>query len=161
VRFNPSGSQILVASNGQDLKVFEVDTGALVATLKNTRRGTFSTDGSLVFGGSNGHLMIWNAKNWEVLQDLPNNTGSVTSGAADSQHDLAPIGGWESARIIKLTTGAEITKLESSANFVGINNTGTLIFANTSRGLAIWDATGHLRCLKPGNGYYAMAISPD
>ena len=36
-----------------------------------------------------------------------------------------------------------------------------IVFTYTSRGFAIWDATGRLRCLKPGNSYYTMAISTD
>ncbi len=120
VTMNPNNTQILVASNGQDLKVFDVTSSVLLATLSNTRRGTFSPDGSLVVGGDHSHLMTWNAKNWEVLRDLPNGgPGYVTS------------------------------------------NTGPLIFTYTSHGFAIWDAAGRLRCLKPGNGYYTMAVSPD
>lgn len=49
----------------------------------------------------------------------------------------------------------------AATNFAAISNTGSLIFTYTSRGFAIWDATGRLRCLKPGDSYYTMAISPD
>jgi len=162
VRFNPNGTQVLVASNRQDLKVFDVNSGALVATLANTRRGAFSPDGSVVVGGDYKHLMIWNAKSWEVLKDLPNDTGYVTTVAADSMHDVAALGGSESARLVKLTSGVQLATLgKGFTNFVAINSAGSLVFVYTSRGLAIWDAAGRLQCLKPGNSYYAMAISPD
>lgn len=162
VIMNPDSTEILVASNGQDLKVFDVASGALLATLTNTRRGAFSPDGSLVIGGDYRHLMTWNAKNWEVVRDLPNpGPGYVTTVAADSAHDIEVVGGSKSARLLKLTTGAEIGVLGDATNFVAINNTGSLVFTYTSSGFAIFDAMGRLRCRKPGNNYYTMAISPD
>lgn len=162
VSFNPSGTQILVASNGQDLKAFDVDIGAHLATLTNTRRGTFSPDGSLVIGGDYRHLMTWNSTNWEVLRDLPNGHDYVTAVAADPAMDIEVIGGPKSARLLKLTTGAQLGIVgDAFTNFAAISNTGSLIFTYTSHGFAIWDATGQLRCLKPGNSYYTMAVSPD
>lgn len=163
VSFNPNGTQILVASNGQDLKVFDVGSGVLLATLTNTRRGTFSPDGSLVIGGDNRHLMTWNTNNWEVVRDLPNGPDYVTTVAADPAHDIQVIGSPKSARLLKLTTGEQLgTVGDAFTNFAAISNTGSLIFTYTSRGFAIWDATGRLRCLKTGgNGYYTMAVSPD
>ena len=162
VTFDPTGTQILVASNGQDLKVFDVTNGALIATLTNTRRGTFSPDGSLVIGGDYRHLMTWNAKNWQVVRDLPNGPDYVTTVAADPAHDIEVVGGPNSARLLKLTTGAQLgTVGDGFASFAAISNTGSLIFTYTSRGFAIWDATGRLLCLKPGSGYYKMAVSPD
>jgi WD40 repeat protein len=162
VTFNPSGTQVLVASNGQDLKAFDVTSGALIAALTNTRRGTFSPDGSLVIGGDYRHLMTWNAKNWEVVRDLPNGPDYVTTVAADPAHDIEVIGGPNSACLLKLTTGAQLGTVDGFTNFAAISNTGSLIFIYTSRGFAIWDATGRLRCLKTGgNGYYTMSVSPD
>ena len=55
--FDPAGRWLLVATNGLDLKVFDVTTGSLLATLANTRRGAFSSDGSLVVGGDYRHLV--------------------------------------------------------------------------------------------------------
>jgi len=162
VSFNPSGTQILVASNGQDLKVFDVGNGALLATLTNTRRGTFSPDGSLVIGGDYRHLMTWNSTKWEVVRDLSNGPDYVTAVAADPAKDIQVIGGPKSARLLKLTTGAQLGLVgDAFTNFAAISNTGSLIFTYTSHGFAIWDATGRLRCLKPGNSYYTMAVSPD
>jgi WD40 repeat protein len=162
VSFNPSGTQILVASNGQDLKVFDVGNGALLATLTNTSRGTFSPDGSLVIGGDYRHLMTWNTTKWEVASDLPNGPDYVTAVAADPAKDVEVIGGPKSARLLELTTGAQLGLVgDAFTNFAAISDTDSLIFTYTSHGFGIWDATGGLRCLKPGNGYYTMAVSPD
>jgi WD40 repeat protein len=162
VTFDPTGTQILVASNGQDLEVFDVTNGALIATLTNTRRGTFSPDGSLVIGGDYRHLMTWNAKNWQVVRDLPNGPDYVTTVAADPAHDIEVVGGPNSARLLKLTTGAQLgTVGDGFANFAAISSTRSLIFTNTSRGFAIWDSTGRLLCLKHDDGYGTIAVSPD
>lgn len=162
VTFNPNGTQILVASNGQDLKVFDVTSGVLEATLTNTRRAVFSADGSLVIGGDYRHLITWNAKNWQVVRDLPNGPDYVTAVAADPAHDIEVVGGPHSARLLKLSTGAQLGIVgDGFANFAAISETGSLIFTYTSRGFAVWDATGQLRCLRAGNGYYTMAVSPN
>jgi WD40 repeat protein len=163
VTISPNDTQILVASNGQDLKVFGVTSGELLATLTNTRRGAFSPDGSLVVGGGHSHLMTWNAKNWEVARDLPNGgSGYVTTVAADPAHDIEVVGGSTSARLLKLSSGAELGSVgDAFTNFAAISNTGSLIFTYTSHGFAIWDAAGQPRCLKTGNDYYTMAVSPD
>lgn len=106
--------------------------------------------------------MSWNAKNWEVVRDLPNaGPGYVTTVAADLAHDIEVVGGSKSARLLKLTTGAQLATIGDATNFAAISNNGSLIFTYTSRGFAIGDATGRLRCLKPGDSYYTMAISPD
>lgn len=162
VSFNPSGTQILVAANGQDLKVFDVTNGMLLATLINTRRGTFSSDGSLVIGGDYRHLMTWSTKNWQVVRDLPNGPDYVTTLAADPTHDIEVVGGPHAARLVKLTTGVQLATVGNGfTNFAAIDDSGPQIFTYGSRGLAIWDATGQLQCLRAGNGYYTMAISSD
>ncbi|MFZ0882996.1 MAG: hypothetical protein WAN14_06325 [Candidatus Acidiferrales bacterium] len=162
VSFNPGGTQILVASNGQDLKVFDVGDGALLATLRDTKGGAFSPDGSLVVGGDFQHLMTWNTTNWEVVRDLPNGPDYVTAVAVDTAKDIGVIGGPRSARLLKLTTGAQLGVVgDAYTTFAAISNTGSLIFTYTSHGFGIWDATGRLRCLKPGASYSAMAVSPD
>src|SRR5437016_9823227 len=108
VTMNPNNTQLLVASNGQDLKVFDVTSGALLATLTNTRRGTFSPDGAMVIGGDYRHLMTWNAVNWEVVRDLPNaGPGYVTTIAADPAHDIEVVGGSKSARSEERRVGKE------------------------------------------------------
>jgi WD40 repeat protein len=162
VSFNPRGTQILVASNGQDLKVFDVSDGALLATLTNTKRGTFSPEGSLVIGGDYRHLMTWDATKWEVVRDLPNGPDYVTAVAADPAKDVQVIGGPKSARLLKLMTGAQLALVgDAYTTFAAISNNGLLIFTYTSNGFGIWDATGRLRCLKPGNSYSTMAVSSD
>jgi WD40 repeat protein len=162
VTFNPSGTQILVTSNGQDLKVFDVTNGTLEATLTNTRRGVFSPDGSLVIGGDYRHLKTWNATNWQVVRDLPNGPDYVTAVAADPAYDIEVVGGPHSARLLKLSTGTQLGNVgEGFTNSAAISENGSLLFTYSSRGFATWDATGQLRCLRAGNGYYPMAVSPN
>lgn len=85
----------------------------------------------------------------------------MTTVAADPAHDIEVVGGSKSARLLKLTTGAEIGVVGDATNFVAINNDGSLVFTYTSSGFAVFDAMGRLRCRKPGDNYYTMAISPD
>jgi WD40 repeat protein len=162
ISFDPSGQRITVATNGLNLEVFDVNTGSLLATLANTRRGTFSPDGSLVVGGDYRHLMTWNTKDWQVVRDLPNGPDYVTAVAADPNEDIEIIGGPKSARLLKITSGQELGTVGAGfTNYVAINNSGTRILTYSSQGVTISDASGKPLCSIAGNGYYAMALSPD
>jgi WD40 repeat protein len=160
--FDSNGTRLLVASNGQDLKVFNVSTGTLIATLTNTRRGQFSPDGSLVIGGDYRHLLTWSTQSWQPVRDLPNGPDYVTTVAANPTRDLEVVGGPNSARLLKLTTGAELGTVGNGyTNFAALDRTGSRIFTYTSRGFAVWDATGKQYCLRPEMGNGIMALSPD
>ena len=162
ISFNPSGQQIIVATNGLNLEVFDVNTGSLLATLTNTRRGTFSPDGSLVVGGDYRHLMTWSTKDWQVVRDLPNGPDYVTAVAADPMEDIEIIGGPKSARLLKITNGQELGIVGVGfTNYVAVDNQGARILTYSSHGVTISDPDGRSLCSIPGNGYYAMALSPD
>jgi WD40 repeat protein len=162
ISFDPSGQRIIVATNGLNLEVFDVNTGSLLATLTNTRRGTFSSDGSLVVGGDYRHLMTWNTKDWQVVRDLPNGPDYVTAVAADPKEDIEIIGGPKSARLLKMTSGQELGTVGAGfTNYVAVNKPGTRILTYSSHGVTISDTSGRPLCSIAGNGYYAMALSPD
>jgi WD40 repeat protein len=160
--FDPSGTRILIETNGLDLNVFDVAGGALLATLKNTRRGAFSLDGTLVIGGDYRNLVTWSTQDWKAIRDLPNGPDYVTLVAVNSANDVEVVGGPNSARLLKLSTGKEIAEVgRGYTNFAAFTRTGSKIFTYTHEGFAVWDANGQQDCFAPGSGYYAMALSPD
>lgn len=160
--FDPAGRWLLVATNGLDLKAFDVTTGSLLATLTNTRRGVFSSDGSLVVGGDYRHLVTWNTENWQVVRDLPNGPDYVTTVAVNSAKDMEIIGGPNSARLLKVATGEELAKIgEGYTNFASFIRAGSKILTFSGTGFAIWNSDGKLECFTPANGYDEMAVSPD
>jgi WD40 repeat protein len=160
--FDPTGRWLLVATNGLDLKVFDVTTGSLLATLANTRRGAFSSDGSLVVGGDYRHLVTWNTENWQVVRDLPNGPDYVTTVVVNSAKDVEIIGGPNSARLLKLTTGEEVAKIGGGyTNFAAFSKAGSKILTFTGAGFAVWNGDGQQECFTPAKGYHDMALSPD
>lgn len=160
--FDPAGRWLLVATNGLDLKAFDVRTGSLLATLANTRRGVFSSDGSLVVGGDYRHLVTWDTEDWRVVRDLPNGPDYVTTVAVNSAKDMEIIGGPNSARLLKLATGKELAQIGGGyTNFASFTRAGSEILTFSGTGLAIWNSDGELECSTPANGYDDMAISPD
>jgi WD40 repeat protein len=160
--FDQSGKWLLVATNGLDMKIFDVSNGSLVATLTNTRRGTFSLDGSVVVGGDYRHLVTWNSANWQVIRDLPNGPDYVTTVALNPAADLEVIGGGNSARLLKVSTGEVVAKVgEGYTNFAAFDKTGSKIFTSTAHGFAIWSDNGVQECFTQANGYHGMALSPD
>jgi hypothetical protein len=95
------------------------------------------------------------------VKDLPNGPDYVTAIAADPAHDIEVVGGPHSARLLRLSTGIQLgTVGDGFTDFAAISGSGSLVFTYTSRGFAIWDATGQLRCLRAGNGYYPISVSP-
>jgi WD40 repeat protein len=162
IAFDPSGSRILVAANGLDLNVFDVTSGALLATLRNTRRGAFSLDGTLLVGGDYRNLVTWSTQDWKAIRDLPNGPDYVTVVAVNPADDSEVVGGPNTARLLKLSTGEEIAKIGAGyTNYVAFDKTGSKIFTYTHGGFAVWGADGKQECFTPGSGYYAMALSPD
>lgn len=162
MEFNASGSLLLVTSNGDDDEVFDVASGRLIATLTDAREARFSPDGSIIVGGDNKHLIAWSTKDWAKLIDAPNGPAYVTQISAFPKHDLAVIGGPSNARLIHLTSGAEIAKLgRGNSIFSAFSKDGKLIFTYSSNGFAVWDTTGKEYCYKRHLGNGTVALSPD
>jgi WD40 repeat protein len=160
--FDQSGKWLLVATNGLDMKIFEVSSGSLVATLTSTRRGTFSLDGSVVVGGDYRHMVTWNTANWQAIRTLPNGPDYVTTVALNSSTDLEVIGGPNSARLLKVANGEEVAKVgEGYTNFAAFDKADSKILTSTAHGLAIWNGDGVQECFTPADGYHNFALSPD
>lgn len=133
--FNAAGNQFEVSSNGEDDLVFDVSSGQLVATLKNTQEGQFSRDGSVFVGGNGKHLIAWRTNDWSKVSDVPNGPDYVTQIAAFPEKDLAIVRGPNSARLIHISSGENVAKVGSGyTNFASFNQDGTSVFAHTSGG---------------------------
>jgi Anaphase-promoting complex subunit 4 WD40 domain/WD domain, G-beta repeat len=158
--FNAAGTLLDVTANGDDDAVYDVSTGKLVATLTNTRHAQFSNDGSLLIGGDDRHLVIWNTKDWSTVRDLPNGPDYVTTIAAFPEKDLVVIGGPKMARLLRLSSGEEVARVGLGyTNFAAFSQNGSLIFMYPSSGFGIWDTTGKQYCVKAhlGNGTAALS----
>jgi WD40 repeat protein len=141
--FDSTGSLLLVTANGIEDMVFDVASGRKLVTLQYTREAQFSGDGSLVIGGNGKHLIAWSTKDWSKVYDLPNGPDYVTRFAVHPNNDLVVVGGPNSARLIRLSSGQEVAKVGVGYTlFAGFNRDGSLIFTYASRGFAVWSSAG-------------------
>jgi WD40 repeat protein len=160
--FDNTGTRLLVGANGKEDTVFDVTTGQMLATLKNTQEAQFSSDGSLVIGGNGKHLIVWSTKDWSMIRDLPNGPDYVTRFAVRPENDLVAIGGPKSARLVRLSSGEDIAKIgDGYTNFAAFDQTGSLILTYTNSGFGIWDTTGRRFCGAPDVGNGTMALSAN
>ena len=160
--FNPAGTLLDVTANGDDDTVYDVSTGKLVATLTDTQHAQFSNDGLLLIGGNYKHLVVWNTKDWSKVRDLPNGPDYVTTIAAFPEKDLVVVGGPKVARLLRLSSGDEVTKVGLGyTNFAAFSQNGSLIFIYPSSGFGIWDTTGKQYCVKVHLGNGTMALSAN
>ncbi len=162
MEFNPSGSLLLVSSNGENDLVFDVSSGKLVATLTSTQQGRFSRDGTFAVGGNAKHLIEWNTKDWTKVSDVPNGPEYVTQIASFPEKDLAVVGGPKNARLVRLGSGEEVAKVGPGyTNFAAFSEDGSLIFTYSSGGFGVWDSTGKQYCYKEDLGNGTVALSAD
>ena len=162
LEFNPSGSLLLVSSNGEDDLVFDVSSGKLVATLTSTQQGRFSRDGAFAVGGNAKHLIEWNTKDWTKVSDVLNGPDYVTQIAAYPEKDLAVVGGPKNARLVRLSSGEEVAKVGAGfTNFAAFSEEGSLILTYSSGGFGVWDTTGKQYCYKEDLGNGTVALSAD
>jgi len=160
--FDPEGKRLLVSANGDDDKVFDVTDGHLLAELLNTQEGQFSRDGSLVVGGNAKHLITWATTDWTKRQDLPGGPDYVVTMAADIEKDLVLVGGPNTARLLKLSSGEEIAKVgQGYTNFAAFNQPGTLVLDYAGKGFGVWSSDGKKYCLEPNLGSNVVALSPN
>ena len=161
--FDSTGTLLLVTANGKEDAVFEVASGRKLATLQYTQEAQFSLDGSLVVGGNGKHIRAWSTKDCSKVYDLPHGPDYVTRFAVHPNNDLVMVGGPNSARLVRLSSGQEVAKIGVGyTNFAAFNRDGSLIFTYASSGFAVWNSAGSRVC---GTASLAnarnAAISPD
>ncbi len=160
--FDPLGKLLLVSANGEDDKVFDLADGRLLSDLKNTQLGRFSRDGSLVVGGNAKHLIVWNTRDWTVRSDLPNGPEYVATIAADTDRDLVLVGGQATARLRRLSTGAEIAQAGVGyTNFAAFNQDGTVLLDYSGDNFGVYGSDGRKYCAEPNLGSNVVALSSN
>lgn len=160
--FDPSGTRLLVRANGQNDTVYDVKTGQKLTSLVNTQEAQFSSDGLIAVGGNAKHIISWNTNDGSQIRDLPNGPDYVTRFAVSLSKDFVVVGGPNTARLIRLSTGEEVAKLGTGyANFAAFDQTGSFVFTYTGSSFGVWDSTGKLMCAAKEMGNGTVALSPD
>jgi WD40 repeat protein len=160
--FNPAATLLDVTANGDDDAVYEIPSGKLLLTLTDTRQARFSSDGSLLIGGNNQHLIVWNTKDWSKASDVPNGPEYIRRAAVFSGKDIAVVGGPQTARLVRISSGKELAKVGSGwTNFAEFDRDGKLVFTYAGGVFSVWDTKGTLYCTRAALGNGTLALSPD
>jgi len=155
-----SAKRLLLSANREDDSVFDLATGAKLATLTDTQWGQFSEDGSVVVGGNWKQLNIWDAASWKIVKTLPNGPDYVTRMAVSPDRTLIVVGGPKVARLVRADTGDTVARLgDGWTNFASFTSDGRFILTYPSSGFVISDSTGKPICWREdiGNGHVALS----
>jgi hypothetical protein len=82
--------------------------------------------------------------------------------AADTERDLVLVGGPNTARLLRLSSGEEIADVgQGYTNFASFNRLGTLLLDYAGSGFGVWSASGKKYCVEPNLGSNVVALSPN
>jgi WD40 repeat protein/DNA-binding SARP family transcriptional activator len=164
VQFSPDGSQL--ASTGDDgkLKVWDPETGQLVAAMSgafSARGPSFSADGSLVAAAWGEEVRVFALPSKRVLVDIPTEDGYATALSPDGKR-LAIIS--ERSAVFDIRTGKKVFALGGHGWAISWSPDGRYVATGGEQGVRVWDAeTGKLRhtLFAHGGSLGGVAWSPD
>jgi WD40 repeat protein len=160
--FNPAATLLDVSANGDDDAVYEIPSGKFLLTLTNTRQARFSSDGSLLIGGNNQHLIVWNTTNWSKVSDVPNGPEYVRRVAVFPERNIAVVGGPQAVRLVRISSGEELARVGAGwANFAEFDRDGGLVLTYAGGIFSVWDTKGTQYCTRAALGNGTLALSPD
>jgi WD40 repeat protein/uncharacterized caspase-like protein len=170
--FSPDGK--LVGSVGGDaaLKLWEVNTGRELRTLKSgfgMSSVTFSPDSKIVATGNNDtKIKFWDVHSGEELRTLSGHAGAVASIAFSPNGKIFASASTDNMRLWDAVTGQELRKLIGHAagvRSIAFSPNGELLASGSDdKTIKLWDVgTGKEQSTLIGHAswIYSVAFSPD
>jgi len=148
VAFSPDGMQLVTASNDHTIKLWNLETGTELRTLRGHAASVasvaFRFDGKqLASGGGDRNLMLWNVETGEALTTLFGHRDGVTSVAFNSDgKQIVSSSSDRTARIWDAATGNEHATIKGHAtgvNHVALSADGLLATASSDETVKLWD----------------------
>jgi WD40 repeat protein len=174
IAITPDGKTLVTGSLDSTIKVWDLATGSLRATLtghvKDVNSIAISPDGkTLVSGGDDSTVKVWDLATGTVRATLTGHTGGVSAVAISADGLTAVSGSWDSTiKVWDLATGTLKTTIAGNSNdvnAVAISPDGrTLVSGGDDSTVKVWDlATGKERATLTDHtdSVWSVAISPD
>lgn len=180
---SPDSQYLATASEDQTIKLWQLETGEALLTLKNKSGEessfysvAFSPDGKILASGDyNNIIQLWNVENGKKIRQLKGHQGflaGVNSLAFSWDGEkLVSVGGDKTLRIWKVESGECLQVLRGHSRWlssVSMNPDGqTLVTASADKTIKIWDFHKGkvLRTIENDAamfaGFNAVAFSPD
>ena len=173
VAISPDGKVALTGGNDETAKLWDVETGFLIRTLRghggNVASVAFSPSGrQIATGGADGTATLWNAESGEEIRTLKGHSNVVMSIAFSPDGKELLTGSEDfTAKLWGLETGEELRSIQESSlvSSVAFSPNGRTIltgsFDNTAK---LWDVqTGQLIRTFKGHANFVkcVAFSPD
>lgn len=171
VTFSPDGTLLASGSGNGTIKVWNVASKEIIATLEgHTNRISsvdFSTDGTLLVSGSSDNTVkMWNTSTWTSRATLDHTHGiALVAFLPDGTLAFKDFGG--TVTLWDVTTESQISTIETAASSSGIaiSADGTTLASGSLYSIKLWDLTtgtqigtlNHMRDYPDA----AMAFSPD
>jgi RNA polymerase sigma factor (sigma-70 family) len=110
VVFSPDGKRIASSDGGDLVKIWDVEKGEVMVSIKGNKRGPrsiafFPNGAILAVGGPDGRVRLWNVRTGELLQTLSGHSAEVHSVAISPDgKTLASVSQDQTARLWPITT---------------------------------------------------------
>jgi WD40 repeat protein len=186
VAFSPDGKLMATAhaynADAGDVKLWDMTTGAKVATLPVADRGivsvVFSQDGKILAGRayeladprSSWEIILWDVASRRELRRFGGKAGRISAPAfAPDGRTLATIGADRAVRLWDVATGHEDRRIGMAGSgwSLGFSPDGqSLVMTGAGRSLTLWDIAGNrLRATLEAEAerfaVYSIAFAPD
>jgi WD40 repeat protein len=140
--FSPDGSR-LIAGSEEGFVVREVETGAVLATLKTTDRDcAFSPDGCYILTRKHSSTMLWDAKTYEEIC-LISQTSKVLARAFSPMSRRLAFIGWRGLCFLDIGTEPQSTvsnsEIGQAVDYDWSPDASLIVIGCANGGLKLWD----------------------
>jgi len=150
LRFSPDSKTLLVTNHDKDnsLKLWDVETGKLLAHLKYRERdnymgsGEFTSDGKLIIGSTREHLHVWDAVSYKHLRQIPLHQGATGRFALSPDGKIAAVVAPNLAAILYDTETGRIQGEivgDGRVQTIQFSPDGKWLVVNAQDRVVIWD----------------------
>ena len=173
IAFSPDGKLLVSGGDERMIRLWDVETGALLQTMKDhsyeVHTVTFSADGQTVVSGSFKELTLWDAKTGQELRRLRGSSSHINAVAFSRDgKTLACADYLGTIKLWDAETGADLLTLKGhtgSALGIAFSPDGRLLVSGSADGtIKLWDlSTGAERRTFTGHatGLFSVPFSRD